>query len=52
MIEIYKNLMKIDLRNRQGRFESEALRIQNLTKSSQVMSIPGTAGEAAEATFR
>ena len=31
---------------------TEVLRIQNLTKSSQAMSIPGTAGEAAEATFR
>ena len=28
------------------------LRIQNLTKSSQAMSIPRIAGEAAEATFR
>ena len=52
MIEIYKNLMKNDLRSRQGKFKSEVLRIQNLTKSSQAMSIPGTAGEAAEDTFR
>jgi hypothetical protein len=31
---------------------TEVLRIQNLTKSSQAMSIPRIAGEAAEATFR
>ena len=49
--EFYQNLMKIDLRHRQSRFENEELRNRNLDESSQAMSIPGTAGEAAEAFF-
>ena len=42
----------IGLRHRQGRFESEELRSRNLDESSQAMSIPGTAGETAEGSFR
>ena len=48
----FENLMKIDLRHRQGRFESEELQSRNLDESSQAMWIPRTAGEAAEVTFR
>ena len=44
--------MKINLRHRQGRFENEELRSRNLDESSHAMSIPGTAGEAAERTVR
>ena len=49
--DFFENLMKIDLRHRQGRFESEELQSRNLDESSQAMLIPGTAGEAAEGIF-
>ena len=48
----FENLMKIDLRHRQGRFESEELQSRNLDESSQAKLIPGTGGKAAEGTFR
>ena len=44
--------MKIYLRHRQGRFESEELQSRNLDESSQAVLIPGTGGKAAEGTFR
>ena len=50
--EFYQNLMKTDLWHRQGRFENEELQRRNLDKSSQAMWVTGTAGEAAEGTFR
>ena len=50
--DFFENLMKIDLRHRQGRFESEELQSRNLDESSQAMLIPGTGGKAAEGTFR
>ena len=52
LLHFCKSRKKIDLRNRQGGFQSKALRSQHLAKSSQAMPIPGTAGEAAESTFR
>ena len=44
--------MKIDLRHRQGRFESEELQSRNLDESSQAILIPGTGGKVADGTFR
>ena len=43
MIAIYENVMKIDLRNRQGRFGSEALRIllPNLRRRCQYQELSG-----------
>ena len=52
MLQLSESRKKNDLRNRQSGSGSEALRNQNLAKSSHAMPIPGTAREATENAFR